>query len=130
MLRTPPMFNSIRVRVTLLYLLLLGSILIAFSTYIYSSLSDDERKEFDTSLLRTGQAMASYFSEFAEKNNVIRGAQETVRELKFGKMSAAIFREGQLLTSNEEGAASTIASLNLLATATASLPPPLGAPGQ
>jgi two-component system, OmpR family, sensor kinase len=124
------MFNSIRLRLTLWYLLLLGSVLIAFSTYIYSSLSDDERKEFDTSLLRTGQAMASYFSEFAEKNNVIRGAQETVRELKFGKMSAAIFREGQLLTSNEEGAASTIASLNLLATATASRRPAFAAEGK
>jgi heavy metal sensor kinase len=109
------MFSSIRVRLTLWYLLVFGGILIAFSAYIYSSISRDMRKRFDASLLRTAQAMASYFTEFAERKNVIRGAEETIRELKEGREIAAIFREGQLLASNGEEIIAALASTNMAA---------------
>jgi len=108
------MFSSIRVRLTLWYLLVFGSLLIAFSAYIYSSISSDMRKRFDASLLRTAQAMASYFTEFAERKNVLRGAEETIRELKEGRELAAIFREGQLLTASGEGVTAAIASTKIL----------------
>src|SRR5262249_39491105 len=113
MVRTPPMFSSIRVRLTLWYLLVFGGILIAFSAYIYSSISRDMRKRFDASLLRTAQAMASYFTEFAERRNVIRGAEETIRELKEGRGIAAIFRGGQLVASNGEGGSGGLSSTDM-----------------
>src|ERR1700736_1053254 len=96
------MFNSIRLRLTLWYVLVFGILLIAFSTYIYSSVSVDMRKRFDASVLRNAQGMASYFTEFVERKNVEAGAQETVNELREGRESAAIFRGSQLIASNDQ----------------------------
>ena len=74
------MLKSIRVRLTLWYLCVFGALLIVFSAYIYSFVSRDMRKRFDASILRNAQAMASYFTEFAERKNVEAGAKETVKE--------------------------------------------------
>jgi heavy metal sensor kinase len=46
--------------------------------------------------------MASYFSEFAERNKGGKDAEETIREMKEGRETAALFREGQLLYANNE----------------------------
>lgn len=96
------MFRSIRVRLTLWYLCVLGSLLIAFSTFIYTSVSSDMRKRFDASILRTAQQMSNYFIEFEERHNIEGGAKETIRDLKQGGETAAIFREGELLAANDQ----------------------------
>ncbi len=101
------MFSSIRLRLTLWYVLAFGVLLIGFSTYLYSSLADDLRKQFDVSLSRTAQAMANYFTEFAERRNIVGGARETVQESRFGDLSSAIFHKGQLLASNGKNFDST-----------------------
>ena len=108
------MFSSIRVRLTLWYLLVFGSLLIAFSTYIYSSVASEMRRRFDASVLRTAQEMANYFSEFAERNNVEAGAKETVLELREGRESEAIFREGRLLAANDDDVAVAVTSTRIL----------------
>jgi len=108
------MLNSIRVRLTLWYLLVFGTLLIAFSTYIYSSVASEMRKRFDASVLRTAQEMANYFGEFAERNNVEAGAKETVLELREGRESEAIFREGRLLAANDDDVAVAVASTRIL----------------
>src|SRR5260370_13503036 len=110
------MLNSLRLRLTFWYLLVFGTLLIAFSTYIYSSVSRDMRYRFDASVLRNAQAMASYFNEFVERENVEAGARETVLELREGRESAAIFRQGQLLASNDEDVAAEVASSKIIET--------------
>src|SRR5260370_16530247 len=110
------MLRSLRVRFTLWYLLVFGVLLIAFSAYIYSFVSRDMRKRFDASVLRTAQEMANYFSEFAERKNEAAGAKETVLELREGRESAAIFREGQLLASNDEDVTVAVTTTKILDT--------------
>jgi heavy metal sensor kinase len=107
------MLKSIRVRLTLWYLCVFGALLIVFSAYIYSFVSRDMRKRFDASILRSAQAMASYFTEFAERKNVEAGAKETVKELREGRESAAIYREGELLATNDDDVISTVASTRI-----------------
>src|SRR3982074_2512348 len=110
------MLRSIRVRLTLWYLLVFGVLLIAFSAYIYSFVSRDMRKRFDASVLRTALEMANYFGEFAERKNEVAGAKEAVLELREGRESAAIFREGQLLAANDEDVTVAVATTKILDT--------------
>ncbi len=108
------MLRSIRVRLTLWYLSVFGVLLIAFSAYIYSIVSRDMRKRFDAAVLRSEQEMVSYFTEFAELKNAEGGAQETVKKLREGRESAAIFREGQLLASNDQDVTVAVESTKAL----------------
>ena len=108
------MLFSIRVRLTLWYLLVFGSLLVAFSIYIYSLVSNDMHKRFDASLLRTSQSMANYFSEFGDRDNVEQEAKETINSLKEGRESAAIFREGQLLSANNDEVVAAVTATRIL----------------
>jgi heavy metal sensor kinase len=110
------MFSSIRVRLTLWYLLVFGSLLIIFSLYIYSVVSRDMHNRFDASLLRTSQSMANYFSEFRDRESDADEANETISQLKEGRESAAIFREGQLLATNNQDVVAAISSTRILET--------------
>lgn len=109
------MFSSIRLRLTLWYLLVFGSLIIVFSGYIYSVVSRDMHNRFDASLLRTSQSMANYFSEFRERESDEDEAKETISQLKEGRESAAIFREGHLLAANNEDVSAAISSTRILA---------------
>lgn len=110
------MFSSIRVRLTLWYLLVFSGLLIIFSLYIYSVVSRDMHNRFDASLLRTSQSMANYFSEFRDRESDADEANETISQLKEGRESAAIFREGQLLATNNEDVEAAISSTRILET--------------
>jgi heavy metal sensor kinase len=106
--------KSIRVRLTLWYLLVFGSLLIAFSAYIYSHLRDDLQRRFDLSLLRTAQTMATYFSEFVERKNVEPGAVETVHEFQFGELRPAILRGSRVLAASGPEILHAIAATGVL----------------
>jgi heavy metal sensor kinase len=108
------MFSSIRVRLTLWYLLVFGSLIVIFSGYIYSVVSRDMHNRFDASLLRTSQSMANYFSEFRERETDEDEAKETISQLKEGRESAAIFREGHLLAANNDDVTAAISSTRIL----------------
>jgi signal transduction histidine kinase len=108
------MFSSIRVRLTLWYLLIFGSLLVVFSIYMYSLVSSDMHKRFDYSLLRTSQSMANYFSEFSDRDNIELEAQETIDSLKEGRESAAIFREGRLLAANNDDVVAAVKATRVL----------------
>jgi len=108
------MFSSIRVRLTLWYLLVFGSLLVAFSLYLYSLVSNDMHRRFDWSLQRTSQSMANYFSEFGDRSDVQEEARETISSLKEGRESAAIFREGQLLAANNDDVVAAVNSTRIL----------------
>ncbi len=108
------MFSSIRVRLTLWYLLIFGSLLVVFSIYMYSLVSSDMHKRFDYSLLRTSQSMANYFSEFSNRDNVELEARETINSLKEGRESAAIFREARLLAANNDDVVAAVKATRIL----------------
>jgi heavy metal sensor kinase len=108
------MFSSIRVRLTLWYLLVFGALLAAFNVYVYSSLAIDLRDKYDDSLLRTARAMADYFSEFVERKNVAGGARETILELKLEDLGTAIYHGDRLLASSNAEVASAVNSTGLL----------------
>jgi heavy metal sensor kinase len=108
------MFNSIRARLTLWYLLGFGSLLAGFSAYIYTSLARDLAQEFDIGLLRTAQSVSDYFAEFVERNNVAAGARETVNELQFERLGTAIFRDRQLLAASNPDTAASVAATGIL----------------
>lgn len=110
------MLRSIRVRLTLWYLLAFGVLLMAFSVYIYSSVSGLMRKRFDASVLRSAQEMAKYFGKTGQGNNMEEGAKQTLRELREGRESAAIFREGQLLAADDDDVLRAAASTKILST--------------
>ena len=108
------MFNSIRVRLTLWYLLAFGALLAGFSAYIYSAVSHDLNRQFDVSLLRTARSMANYFAEFVERKNVAAGARETVLELQLERLGTAIFREDELLAASSPDTMAVVASTSIL----------------
>src|SRR5260370_19386606 len=58
--------------------------------------------------------MAIYFSKLRERKNDEDEAKATISELKEGRESAAIFREGQLLAANSVDVAAAISSTRIL----------------
>lgn len=85
----------------------------AFSFYVLSSVSRDLRHQFDKELVNAAANTASYFEEFAEKQNIIGGARETIRELKRGDEELAIFRGNALLAATGNNVVALAKSLNL-----------------
>jgi heavy metal sensor kinase len=90
-------FSSIRFQLTLWYVALFAAALAIFSFYLFFSLRTSIYHQFDESLLRTARAAASYFTEFTERDDPIRGAQETVKDVRVGQAAFAIFRGAELL---------------------------------
>jgi heavy metal sensor kinase len=96
------MFNSVRARLTLWYVLVFGLLLVGFSTLIYVLLSRSLYDSFDHSVYNAAQATAAELaSEIGEFNGDARaGALETLKELQFSNIYTAIFADNHLLASN------------------------------
>jgi heavy metal sensor kinase len=114
------MWNSIRFRLTVWYLLVFGLILASFSAYIYSQLSLDLRKQLDISLSRTAQTTANTFIEFAERKKIIDGAEDTVSELRLDDVSVAILRGPQVLAASGSEIVDAISATKILSRLTSS----------
>src|SRR5262249_51651376 len=76
--------------------------------------SRDMHNRFDAALLRTSQSMANYFSEFRDRDSDEDEAKETISQLKEGRESAALFREGRLLAANNDDVTAAISSTKIL----------------
>ena len=109
------MLNSLRVRLTMWYLIVFGALLVAFSLYVYSQLAADLNREFDRELFHAASVTASYFNEFVERGNEAAGARETVNELRFEELHTAIYREGQLLAATDLQTPRIVAAAGVLA---------------
>jgi heavy metal sensor kinase len=109
------MWNSIRVRLTVWYVLIFGVVLTVFGAFIYSEVSVDLRKQFDLSLTRTAQSTSNNFIELAERRGVADSAEDTVTEWRLDKVSTAIFRDGLLLAASGSQISDAISSTNLFA---------------
>ncbi len=116
-------FSSFRARLTLWYLLVFGTLLIAFSAYIYTFISSDMRKRFDGSIVRTTLEMSNFFKEFVERDNVEKGAQETIKELREGLETTAIYRGDQLIAASGSDVTDAVAANKLLQTSASDLKP-------
>src|SRR6185503_1118394 len=96
------MFNSVRARLTLWYVLIFGLLLVGFSLLIYVLLTRSLFDAVDRSLSNAIQATATEFqSEIKEfDGDATAGAVETLKELQLPNVYTAIFAGDQPLTSN------------------------------
>src|SRR5215211_4686541 len=96
------MLNSVRVRLTLWYVFVFGSLLISFSIFVYLAFSKSLHERFDYSLANGLRATATEFqsevSEFA--GDAESGASETLTELQLPGVYTAIFEGERLLASS------------------------------
>lgn len=99
------MFNSVRVRLTLWYVLVFGLLLAAFSTFVYLVLSQTLYARLDQSLLNAVHVVAGEFrSESAEnEEGAVSGAAQALTELRMPGIYLAIFDGQRLLASNFDG---------------------------
>ena len=94
--------RSVRVRLTLWYLLVFGVLLAGFSLAIYLKLSRDLYSRLDRSLLNAARtAAASFQTETSEKGgNARAGAAEALVEMRFPESYIAIYQGSSPLASN------------------------------
>jgi heavy metal sensor kinase len=96
------MLNSVRIRLTLWYLFVFGSLLIGFSFFVYTAFSKSLYDRLDHSLSSNLRATATEFqSEIKEcQGDATQGALETLKELQIPGVYTAFFEGERLLVSN------------------------------
>jgi len=95
------MFKTVRLRLTLWYLLSFGALLIAFSIGVYALLSRELLDRFDKSLANVGQNAASVMTdEIRENGDPIAGSAEALKNLKLPDVYLAFFHGDQMLVTN------------------------------
>ncbi|HEY7181950.1 MAG TPA: heavy metal sensor histidine kinase [Blastocatellia bacterium] len=98
------MLNSVRARLTLLYMLIFGVLLGVFSLSLYALIHKDARDRSDLSLMTTARTVANLFHHEMIEN----GQQEEVavvhalREYQQPNLYLAIFRDDQLLAASRK----------------------------
>lgn len=99
------MFNSVRVRLTLWYVLVLSLLLTGFSIFIYTAFSNSLYTKLDNSISNAAESMAAFFLAEATENegDAEIGAVEALEELTLPNIYVAIFEEDRLLASNYPG---------------------------
>jgi heavy metal sensor kinase len=95
------MLNSVRVRLTLWYVFVFGSLLIGFSIFVYTAFSKNLYDRLDRSLTTSLRATATEFqSEVKEfHGEATAGALETLKELQIPGVYIAFFEGERLLVS-------------------------------
>ena len=93
------MLNSVRARLTLLYVLIFGVLLGAFSLSLYALIRKDARDRFDRSLTKAARTIANLFHhEMIENGHVEMVAiAHAIREYQQPNLFLAIFRDDHLL---------------------------------
>jgi heavy metal sensor kinase len=96
------MWNSVRVRLTMWYVMVFGLLLIGFSVFVYTLLAKSLYVRVDQSLSNAAQATAGEFvSEIEEYHgDATAGAVETLKELQISNVFTAIFSDNRLLKDN------------------------------
>src|SRR5512145_934612 len=96
------MLNSVRARLTLLYVLIFGVLLGAFSLSLYTLIRKDARDRFDRSLTKAARTIANLFHhEMIENGHVEMVAiAHAIREYQQPNLFLAIFRDDRLLDAN------------------------------
>jgi NhaP-type Na+/H+ or K+/H+ antiporter len=96
------MLNSVRARLTLLYVLIFGVLLGAFSFSLYALIRKDARDRFDRSLTKAVRTVANLFHhEMIENGHVEMVAiAHAIREYQQPNLFLAIFRDDRFLDAN------------------------------
>lgn len=96
------MLNSVRARLTLLYVCIFGLLLGAFSLALYALIRKDAYDRFDGSLTKAARTVANLFHhEMIENGYVEKEATEhAIREYQQQNLFLAIFRDDRLLEAN------------------------------
>jgi heavy metal sensor kinase len=96
------MLNSVRVRLTLWYVLVFGLLLVGFSIFIYTLLAKSLYGRVDQSLSNAAQTTAKELNSETGENygDTAAGAVETLKELQLPGIYIAIFADEQLLVAN------------------------------
>src|SRR5690349_6994240 len=96
------MINSVRIRLTLWYVVAFGILLAGFSGFVYVVLSQTMYSRFDRSLLNAALVVTGEFKSELEENsgNLTEAANQTLSELRIPETSIAIFDDKRLLGTN------------------------------
>ncbi|MCG3161096.1 MAG: Adaptive-response sensory-kinase SasA [Acidobacteria bacterium] len=96
------MLNSVRARLTLLYVLIFGVLLVAFSVAIYALIYKDAHDRFDGSLTKAARTVANLFHHEMIENgqDEMVATAHTIREYKQQNLFLAIFRDDRLVAAN------------------------------
>src|SRR6266508_250439 len=96
------MLNSVRSRLTLLYVTIFGVLLSAFGLSLYALIRKDAHDRFDSSLTMTAQTIANLFhQELIENGQEERVATaHALREYQQPNLFLAIFHDDRLLAAN------------------------------
>jgi heavy metal sensor kinase len=99
------MLSSVRARLTMLYVLIFGVLLGAFSLFLYALIYKDAHDRFDGSLTKAARTIANLFHhEMIENGYVERVASaHAVLEYQQQNLYLAIFRDDRLLDANHAG---------------------------
>jgi heavy metal sensor kinase len=96
------MLNSVRARLTLLYVLIFGVLLGAFSLSLYALIRKDAGDRFDRSLTKAARTVANLFHHEMIENGRVEmvATAHALREYQQPNLFLAIFRDDRLLGSN------------------------------
>src|SRR5690242_19152363 len=96
------MINSVRIRLSLWYVLAFGLLLAGFSAFVYVVLSQTMYGRFDRALLNAALVVTGEFRSELEENagNRIEATSQTLSELRIPETSIAIFDDEGLLGTN------------------------------
>ena len=96
------MLNSVRARLTLLYVLIFGVLLGAFSFSLYALIRKDASDRFDRSLTKAARTVANLFHHEMIENGRVEmvATAHAIREYQQPNLFLAIFRDDRLLGSN------------------------------
>src|ERR1700730_14417595 len=116
------MFNSVRVRLTLWYVLVFGGLLVGFRIFLYISLANQAYARLDHLLAHAAEtAVAAFKTEMDENGgNAPAGAVEALHELRLPDVYVAVFAGNQSLASNLPDGERVALSDQLLSQASAS----------
>lgn len=115
------MLNSVRLRLTLWYVVAFGLLLLGFSIFVYTQLAKSLYSRADQSLRNAAQATANEFASEIDEfhGDSLAGAAETLKELQLPNVYTAIFADDRLLTANFPATKSFTFPTHLLPTAEA-----------
>jgi heavy metal sensor kinase len=96
------MLNSVRARLTLLYVLIFGVLLGAFGLSLYALIRKDASDRFDRSMTKAARTVANLFHHEMIENGRVEmvATAHAIREYQQPNLFLAIFRGDRLLDSN------------------------------
>ncbi|MGE0126848.1 MAG: sensor histidine kinase [Blastocatellales bacterium] len=96
------MLSSVRARLTMLYVLIFGFLLGAFSLALYVLISKDAHDRFDGSLTKASRTVANLFHHEMIENgqDEMVATAHSIREYQQQNLFLAIFRDDRLLDAN------------------------------